>query len=237
MLARLRRDYAEAETWLTQSLGNLRLTGSKQNLGRALNELGMLYLDQGNFSQALPLFTEWLALAREMEFAHGISIALLNLGMVTQHLGDLSTAENYYQESLALSRQHNLKTNVAMVLNSYGTLLLEQKRLEVAREMLLESVQLNRELGHQDGLAWAFWGLFLLYHLEGNYETAAYLAGIQERFRRDLGAPLPPTNQHHFETVIHELQQELGADLFAIYQERGRAMSLNEALSLTGFKY
>jgi len=193
-----------------------------------------LYLDQGHFSQALPLFTEWLALAREMEFSHGISIALLNLGMVTQYLDNLSQAESYYQESLALSRQHNLKTNVAMALNSYSTLLLEQKRLEPARVMLLESVQLNLSLGHQDGLAWAFWGLFLLNHLEGNFETAACLAGVQETLRYELGAPLPPTNQLHFERLIKDLQQQLGAESFAVYQKRGRAMSLTDALSLSG---
>ncbi|HUM71297.1 MAG TPA: tetratricopeptide repeat protein, partial [Chloroflexota bacterium] len=137
MLARLRRDYAEAESWLTESVRNMRPADNKRDLGRSLNELGMLYLDQGNFDRAQPLFAECLVLARELASPHVISIALLNLGMVTQYQNNLAVAERYYTEGLTLSRQLNLKTNVAMILNSYSALLLDQNRLEPAREMLL----------------------------------------------------------------------------------------------------
>lgn len=232
MLARLRRDYAEAENWLTESAHNLRQTGNKQDLGRTLNELGMLYLDQGHADQAQPLFAECLALAQELDSPHISSIALLNLGMATQYLGHLDEAERYYQEGLVLSRQLNLQTNLAMILNSYSALLLDQNRLETAREMLLESVQLNVTLGHQDGIAWAFLGLLTLHHLKDEFETAACLVGVQETLRRQLGAPLPPTNQRHFDNISHELRQQLGAESFAAYREQGQRLTVVNALSL-----
>lgn len=232
MLARLRRDYAEAEKWLTESAQTLRQAGNKQDLGRALNELGMLYLDQGHADRAQPLFAECLTLARELDSPHVISIALLNLGMATQSLGYLDEAEQYYHEGLALSRRLNLQTNLAMILNSYSALLLDQNRLETAREMLLESVQLNVTLGHQDGIAWAFLGLLTLHHLKKEWEMAARLVGVQETLRRQLGAPLPPTNQRHFDDISHELGQQLGAESFAAYREQGQRLTVAEALSL-----
>ncbi|MFO7681877.1 MAG: tetratricopeptide repeat protein [Chloroflexota bacterium] len=233
MLARLRRDYAEAEAWLTQSIRYQRQTGSKQDLGRSVNELGMLYLDQGQFEQAHPLFVEWLALARELEFPHGMTIALLNLGMVAHQLDSFDQAEIYFQEGLTLSRQFGIKTNIAMLLTSYSMLLLDQNRFESAGEMLRESVQINLELGHQDGLSWAFLGLLTLHQKAGNLEMAAFLVGVQEALRQSMGAPFPPTNQFHFEGIIHDLQQQLGGELFTTHQLRGQTAPLSEAIALT----
>ena len=230
MLARLRRDYQEAETYLTTCIEYQKQSDNKLDLGRSLNELGMVYLDQGQFGQAQPLFEEWLILARHLESTHGISIALLNLGMVMQHQGHLSQAEAYYQESLTLSRKLGLLTNVAMLLNSYSMLLLDQNRLDSARTMLLESVQLNFDLGHKDGLAWAFLGLLTLHHRADHVQIAAQLVGVQETLRGELGTPLPPASQLHFERIVCDLQQRLSAETFTPHQQRGRRMTLNEAI-------
>ena len=63
MLARLRRDYQEAETYLSTCIDIQQQSGSELDLGRSLNELGMVYLDQGESSRAQPLFEAWLTLA------------------------------------------------------------------------------------------------------------------------------------------------------------------------------
>lgn len=232
MLARLRRNYAEAETWLTQSISQQRTFADKQNLGLSLNELGMVYLDQGLFEKAQPYFEEWLALARALNFTHGISISLLNLGMVMHHQGQFEQAAAYYQESLALSRQLGLQTNRAMALNSFIILRLEQNQLHEAREMLRESFALNLELGYQDGLSWAFLGALILHYLAGYAETAAILTGVHESCRQTLGAPLPPANQRHFEQICADLREQLGVEAFALYQQQGRFMALPEAAVL-----
>ena len=232
MLARLRHNYAEAETCLTQSVNQQRECGDRQDLGLSLNELGMVYLDQGLFEKAQPYFEEWLILARELHFTHGISIALLNLGMVMHHQGQFTQAATHYQESLNLSRQLGLQTNVAMVLSSFSILRLEQNQLGEAREMLLESLALNLELGYQDGLSWAFLGAVILHHLAGQAETAAMLAGVHDACRRTLGAPLPPANQLHFERICTDLQQRLGVEAFASFQQQGRLMSLPDAIAI-----
>lgn len=159
LLARLQREYVTAEVWLTQSITWQRALDLKQDLGRSLNEMGMLLMDRGEFARAGTLFGEWLLLARELNFPHGISIALLNSGMAASYQGDYAAAEDFYKESLSISRQMGLKTNTAMVLNSYSMLLLAQKQTEPAQAMLMESLQLNSELGYKDGLAWAFLGL------------------------------------------------------------------------------
>lgn len=231
-LARLRHNYAEAEAWLTQNITQQREFGAKQDLGLSLNELGMVYLDQGLFAKAQLFFEEWLTLARELDFTHGISIALLNLGMVTHHQGQFTQSAAYYQESLNLSRQLGLQTNVAMALNSYSILRLEQNQLEEAREMLLESLALNLGLGYQDGLSWAFLGVLILHHLAGHLKTAAILTGVHETCRQKLGAPLPPANQLRFEHICTNLQQRLGTELFALYQKQGRLMSLPDAAAM-----
>ncbi len=232
MLARLRRDYSAAETWLTQCLQDQQQMDGTLDLGRTLNELGMLYLEQGAFAQAQPLFETWLALARQLESAHGVTIALLNLGMTAQYQDHFQQAEAYYEEGLTLARQHRLLTNVAMILNSYSTLHLELHQWEQARAMLLESMQLNLDLGHKSGLAWSFLGLLTLHHQAGHWETAAHLVGVQERLRRELGAALPPANQLHFEALVADLQQRLSVERLAAFQQQGREMTLEEAASM-----
>ncbi len=68
--------------------------------------------------------------------------------------------------------------------------------------------------------------------LKDEFETAACLVGVQETLRRQLGAPLPPTNQRHFDNISHELRQQLGAESFAAYREQGQRLTVVNALSL-----
>jgi tetratricopeptide (TPR) repeat protein len=232
LLARQRRDYAEAEHWLTQSIRWQREWGQQLDLGRSLNELGMLFMDRGEFSRAQELFSEWLTVARALDFPHGISIALLNLGMVAHHQKAYNQAETFFQESLTMAHQLGLKTNEAMILNSYSMLLLDQEKLAEAKMRLSESLQLNQELDYKDGLSWAFFGLVNITHKMEQLELAATLVGVVDALRQLLLSSLPPTNQVYLDGITTDLHQRLGAKLFAAKCEIGRQMPLDEAVAL-----
>lgn len=232
LLARVRQSYAEAGQYLTESIRIQRALGEKRDLGQSINELGMLAIDQGDFTRAQTLFAEWLELARELNYPHGITIALLNLGMTAHHRSDYAAAAEFYTESLALSRQSRLKINVAMALNSYGQLLLDQNMIEKARVTLRESVQINESLGYKEGLSWAFVGLVTVAVMQGELELAVRLLGVTEALRQAVGVPLPPANQARFDEVIIQLQERLGAEMFADQLQIGRQIPLEEAAAL-----
>jgi tetratricopeptide (TPR) repeat protein len=152
--------------------------------------------------------------------------------MATHQQGAYSQAEVYYQEALTIARQHELKTNEAMIRNSFSMLLLDQKEWQQAKANLLQSVRINYDLGHQDGLSWAFWGLLTLAYMEDHLEWTACLAGVLNALRQTLGAPLPPSNQAHFETIVSDLQQRLGEEIFSYQQNRGLTIPLRDIISL-----
>jgi hypothetical protein len=68
--------------------------------------------------------------------------------------------------------------------------------------------------------------------MENQLEWAACLAGVLNALRQTLGAPLPPTNQARFETIVSDLQQRLGEEIFTYQQNRGLTIPFRDIISL-----
>ncbi|GHO84950.1 protein kinase domain-containing protein [Dictyobacter formicarum] len=73
--------------------------------GWALQTLGILVSNQGNFSHAVELWQSSLALFQEMGGVLGSAWALSNIGIATMYQGEYARAQQILEESLALFRE------------------------------------------------------------------------------------------------------------------------------------
>ena len=82
--------------------GRLRVVGDRQRLALPLNALGLVALEQGDYTAARARFEEALAVARETEDEQYIADALANLGTVALRMGEYHESFSFYLQSLEL---------------------------------------------------------------------------------------------------------------------------------------
>jgi signal transduction histidine kinase len=80
------------------------IDGNKEGLAICYEQLGLLYLDSGNFREAKSYVEKTLAIYTEKKSNYGISNTHKNLGIIEFSLGNFRLAEKYLNEALNVNR-------------------------------------------------------------------------------------------------------------------------------------
>ncbi len=155
--------------------------------GKALNAAGVLAKGQGDYEAAHALFTECLAIAREIDNKAAEAGMLGNLGNVAFERGEYDTARSYLEQSLALSRDLHDTWGIANKLNSLGNVAENLADLDVARRLYAESLALFQEVGDQAMIATVLGNQGLLASESGDADLARTLHEQSLEIYRELG--------------------------------------------------
>ena len=144
--------------------------------------------------------------------------------------GDHARARRLFEESLAIHRDLDDAWGVSHSLSNLSFLALEAGDAETARTLLSEALAIERESGHQPRLANALEMSARLAAADGQPALAIRLyaraALLRERVRGltfEVGWPDPTPN-------LDDLRSRVGEETFEEEWERGRAMTLLEAI-------
>ncbi len=124
-----------------------------------------------HYESARALYTEGLALSRELEDKRGIGMALNNLANVCPE-GEDETRERLLEESLSIRRELGDRHGVAMYLHNLGNTSADHGDYDAAQRLLDECLIIRRELGDKRGLAMTLGVLGAMAATQGDYETA-----------------------------------------------------------------
>ena len=224
-------DVARATQSYEESLAFFRQVGDRQGIMDALGELGNIPAEGGDFAVAEARFREALALAREIGDRGNVAISLNNLGFTLMEQGKYEEASAALEESLTLARELRMKTFLPAFLDSLACVASEQGDHERAEELFAEGLSLSHELGIKWVLLYILGHLAELSAVQGKAVRAARLAGAEAAGREAARMLLVPARQEGRERALSRAQQELGEDAFRRAWERGRAMSLEEAVA------
>ncbi len=125
--------YAEAEELFFAALKEAESFGEKDTrLATTLNELALLFTDQGKYAEAEPFFQRSLAIYEKALGPEHLDVAIIlnNLGLLFTDQGKYAEAEPFFQRSLAI-REKALgpeHPDVATSLENYAFLLQEMDR-------------------------------------------------------------------------------------------------------------
>jgi predicted ATPase/class 3 adenylate cyclase len=155
--------------------------------GEALQAAGRLAHYQGDYEAAQALFTESLAIHRELGNKHGIAWSLCWLGWVASFQADYGAARGRFAESLGLFRELENNGGIAWSLNGLGTVARDQGDHRAARVLLEESLAIFRGLGHKWGIAHTLCYLGGAAHDQGDYEAARSLLEEAMAIYREVG--------------------------------------------------
>ena len=116
----------------------------------AVNDLGLMYRDQGDYGQSETLLRESLSMLHRLvgDKHPDVAQALNNLGLVQQRQGDLTGAETTFRQALAMQREllgevhpdvANTLNNLAFVIDAkhdvHGALATETEALDIYRKV------------------------------------------------------------------------------------------------------
>jgi ATP/maltotriose-dependent transcriptional regulator MalT len=204
---------------------------------KALNSLGMLAAERGDYGRAALLVEESIALFQELGDKRGKAAALNIRGIVAKYQGDYERAIALHEECLSLQRELGNKRGVAVALNNLAAISQEQGNYSRALELGEESLAIKREGGNKHGIAQSLVNLGDLARKQGDAARASLLAEESLQLFREMedtrGIALALNNlgeverdQGNYARAAEALEKSL-----ALYRELGNkwgiALTLN----------
>ncbi len=226
-------DYERGKDWCLKALAVSRELNDKANSAWALTFLGGQSIGNAEeFDTAVALGEEGLAIFTELKLAKGMAQAMNVLGELFRAQGEYHRAAACYRNCIELSRQTGEEQRVAMCLGNLGFVAYElgdfDESEQCAREAFVSYIKLR---------AW-FWVTLCLPTMagpiaaKGDPERAACLLGAGEALLDELGVSQQKGDQIEIDRYIAAVRAKLDEATFAAAWERGRSMTLEQAIDL-----
>jgi predicted ATPase/DNA-binding CsgD family transcriptional regulator len=162
---------------------------SEQTTARAwvMLNAGVMASYQNDFTRAIMLLEESLALARTLQDGQLIAYDLFSLGELRRGRGEYQQAISFYEECLVLLREIGDKMVTMLALSRLGLSLLAQGEYERSIALCEESLALAREFGSPDRVAGSLADLALAELEVSDYERVKVLCEESLAIWRQVG--------------------------------------------------
>ncbi|MFI5778326.1 ATP-binding protein [Nocardia sp. NPDC051570] len=207
----------------------------------ALNNLGTLQWQTGDYEQAADLYRQALTLYRDLDNRLGEANAVSNLGVVCQLSGDYKQAADLHRQALARYRDLGNQRGQANALNNLGVVHQPLGDYEQVVDLLQQALVCYRDIGDRYGEAHALGNLGLVRHATGGYEQAASVLQDALTRYRGIGYRQGEARALHYlglvrrETGNYEQAAELHRQALTGYRDVGHRHGEAEALTSLGY--
>ena len=227
------QNYARKRASLEESLAIYRELGFVSGIIEVLKQLGALAIREGNFELAHLRLDEALSILQEHASILGNTITMsYDLGDLAYYEGNYGLAQIYYENCLAWARQKYLPISEAWANARLGYLYTGLEQAEYARLHYQEALIPYQKGNTRIGVLFTVEGLASLAVCERRWEKATKLFSWASKQREDSREFRPPVEQAAVERDLAILQSQLSEAEFTNFAEEGRAMSIEEAITL-----
>ena len=161
--------------------------GEWAGLGVALERIGLIAFEQGNYDRALACAGQRLVLAREQDDTDGICAALDNLGIVMFMRGEPAEALAHLGEALELAHQSGLRRREIIAGNDMAGVCWGTGDYPAAMGYLQQALAVAIEIGYQQQIGFILGNAGLLYTEAGDYQPALECFARALQIAADLG--------------------------------------------------
>lgn len=159
-------------------------TGNKNQEAKALGNLGVKYMYEGKYPEAIDYYRKAQTLYEKTDNKKGIANCLSNTGLVFDWQQDFPKALEYYLKALAIREQLNDKKGMGDSYNNIGLVYKSMLNPDKALEYFEKSLAIRQQLGDKKGVGNCYGNMGIVYHSKKNYTKAL------EYYRKDLEACL-----------------------------------------------
>ncbi len=172
---------------LMDSLSIYQNIGDRHGISKALNAVGAVYFDLGNFDSALDFFIKSLDVSREAEDTRREIAALNNIGEVHRERGRTDEALKYYFEGLALAEQMDDAETMGNLLLGIGIVYSNISDLDKAIEYINRALSYSERVSDNITRAHCLTNLGNLYCKKGDVETSEKIYRKSLDLSRSIG--------------------------------------------------
>ena len=213
-------DNLQALVYLTEALSIAKRQLSRDLIGRTLNGLGILYLEQEDYEKATEMLNQSLQIYQSLKNRGEQSRILSNLAVVDQRTGNHDRALERFRQSLGQATEANMKDVMISAGEGIGAVLRVKGDYAAAIEILDRSLQLAEEIGAQTQIAEILWRKAEVYVSTENYTEAITLAERSLALARQL----------RFPNLIHLSAKTLGEAYLGLKKDDEAFQVLNQAI-------
>lgn len=144
----------------------------KERHARAMNNIGVIYWQMGNFPEALDYLFGAYLMYREEGDSLGIARSHVNMGLIFADQGHFDKALEYYIVARSIYERANHLSGLAPVFNNIGSVYQNQGDFEEAEKYHLRSLAIKETLGDRKGIAFSLNNLGLVRQNLGDFTQA-----------------------------------------------------------------
>lgn len=160
---------------------------AKKYLGNAINDMGFLENNKGNYDKALEFYERSLKIRQEIGDNSGIASSNNNIGLIFFYKGHIIKALDYFGSAVraqeVLGDKAGVATslfNIGFVYNRYGDIL-------KSIEFYTKSLKIREEIGDNSGIAASLNALGLLYVEQREYQKSIECYSKSLKIREEIG--------------------------------------------------
>lgn len=135
-------DHERALGYLQRAIGGYRRGNDKTGLSKALRNLGVVYVELGDFDEAEICFTEAIAIATTLSEDLLYADLINNLGAIMNMKGNWTRALELYKESLRIYQDKNEIRKEAYAKNNIGITLNEREKSDEAFSYFVQAFEI-----------------------------------------------------------------------------------------------
>ena len=144
----------------------------ESGIASARNNIGLVYIAQGDYETALTFLKESLKLRQAPGDKLLIAQTMNSIGTAYKLQGDYSSALAHTEKSLKLQEEVGNKAGIALSLNQLGGIFENQGNYELALDYHQRALRLSEESGNRFGVAASLHEIGSIHLKQGNYSEA-----------------------------------------------------------------
>ena len=164
----------EAISYLGAAAAGFRELDQSHDLAETLNDLSLVYYQNGHLFDAQRCVSEVLKLRQKDKNKGARALALNNYAFMQAQIGRYAEAWETYAEAIKCAREANRPHAIAVVLNGQGDLLTNIRDLERAHEAYEAAYNIGKRSSILFTLPYSCKGLSEVERLRGNYDLSMH---------------------------------------------------------------
>ncbi|MHB1686706.1 MAG: tetratricopeptide repeat protein [Ignavibacteriaceae bacterium] len=159
----------DALAYYKRALTKFEQLNNSQRIAEIRNNLGMLFINKGDYNSAISEFDFSITAALKAGFLQTtLAVSYLNKAYIFSQLKDLKLASAFAEKSMEVSYKINDKLSIADLYKIKGIIERERKNYKLAENFFLTSLRINKEFDNAMNQAETYFEMGLLYQATGN---------------------------------------------------------------------
>ena len=221
----------EARSYAEQSLSIARAHNDIHNSAYALSMIGLSLIIEKKFAEAQPVLEESSTLFQQSQDEWGYAYVVFLIGWSSFVQNDFAPALPIMEQACAIFKKLGERHFMSVSLRFIGTTRIRLGETRQGVEALRDSLTIAQQLGSKYEIAGAFYRLGQASQYLGNPTRAVSLFWAAKTAFNTLTSGMWTQGMDaEFETVLARCRAELGEPAFSEAVERGRAMTMEQAI-------